>query len=238
MTNLSVLVKGDLIANSQQPRKDMLELLMRFTTISAWKLWEGDVQSQLHVLDFCIEHLKSKYPNVTMQMFEKAIIDKIGTAYERSALSLFMMLDDWLLDNSSALNAARESLIVKDAPLLAARTESQRQQDVLDLVDSIRQSVAKGEAILGGWDIVLQHFTDIGVHEKGSDVSVKIWNESIAKVKANLVNQQKTGQIHERSAANIILQNWEEQGKSMDVVIQAASIYTESICRYYFNQQK
>lgn len=230
--DLSVLVNGDLLINSVQPEKDVLSLLMRFTAISGWKLWEGDAQTQLFVLKFITDKLKNEYPKVTLQMFESAIIEKIGTAYERSALSLFLMLDDWLIDHSESLLKAREP--DKNTPKLVERTKEQKAIDIMNLVMSTYNLWKNGQKIMGGIYQVAEWLVENGYFEAESDLAVILYNNA----KDQFLNDQKAtkadGDFGERSRASAILDNWVERQNTKDVQGAILINYAELLVKHCF----
>jgi len=229
------LVKGDFIAQSTQPEKDILSVLLRFTTLSAWKIWEQDAQSQLFVLRFITDKLKNDYPRVTVQMFEAAIMEGVVSkrGYERSATTLFQMLEDWLIDHSAEIYDARRAP-GDDGPKLAERTESQKRIDRLDLVRMLFDGFRNGDAFLVGWSSCFEFLKEHGIIVKGDPILADIWKGIHVKNKAELLEQVRTTPREDRLSLRLHLDNFESRMNEDDYQLKALTQYHEAVCRHFF----
>jgi hypothetical protein len=233
-TDICILVKGDLIAQSTQPEKDILSVLLRFTTLSAWKIWEQDAQSQLFVLRFITDKLKNDYPRVTVQMFEAAIMEGVVSkrGYERSATTLFQMLEDWLIDHSAEIYDARRAP-GEDGPKLAERTESQKHQDKINLFVTLYNCHKNGERIVGGWSTPYQILKDKGIHVPGAAINSELWALVRSNKKRGFVDALKSSVESERNEARQAIDNWETWMENNATCFLGD--YEQAICRHYFD---
>lgn len=235
---LTTLINSPTIAATENPKVSVLAILRKFTLLSGWALWPDNSDEQLIVLDFVTEELRTNYPNVTVGMFERALIDGVKNekAYERKAMSLFVMLNHWLIDNNDAIYEARKA----DRPQLPAlpeRTEQQKQIDRLELVRMLFDGFKNGDTFLVGWSSCFEFLKNQGVIVKGDPILSDIWKGIHVKNKAELLEQVRTTPREDRLSLRLHLDNFESRMNEDDYQIKALAQYHEAVCRHFFTSE-
>ena len=235
---LTTLINSPTIAATENPKVSVLAILRKFTLLSGWALWPDNSDEQLIVLDFVTEELRTNYPNVTIGMFERALIDGVKNekAYERKAMSLFVMLNHWLIDNNDAIYEARKA----DRPQLPAlpeRTEQQKAIDRINLVQMLFDGVKNNDQFLAGWSSCFEFLKDQGIIVKGDAILADIWKGIHVKNKAELLEKVRNTPREERFALKSHLDNFEARMNEEDYQIKALTQYHEAVCRHFFTSE-